>query len=613
MIALFADSDRVPGNNNEVLIASGILENQVGDSFTWNAPLDVSDGEYFLYATIDDGMNQTTRYATGPIAVGSGAPIVVTVTQPGASGDIAAAADEFSRVENSNAWDMSGPGDVPFSKSKDIAGQTINNGYLSGTSTGNDPFFFLLYPGAVAGHEGSNGLETPIETARYRYLTFKVRYGGDAPQLLTAYYQMDGTFKPQTVGFTEFQTIYPGEWQVITIDLQAQTAAGSPFRWNDVNLIRGLRIDPANIPGASWEFDWFTLTGPAEDSSPYQVRWTATSPGSSTLRINAVDSAGIRIPMMENVDPVDGQVHVDFTRLPEGSYRIEADAVPGGADLSEGAVNLLSAAPGGPNDELRNISTRADVRTGNDIMIGGFIISGNAAKCVVVQGLGPSVAVPAGVKRLQDPVLTLKSGQTTIAVNDNWQLQENPGDAATIQTLGRAPHDLLEAAIYKCLDPGPYTALLTGYQNTTGVGIVAVYDADGEPSYLSNISTRSWIGSNNLISIAGFVITGDLPKRVFIRGLGPSMLSKLPPGAEVVDDPQLRLYQGSSLIAANDNWTEAANAFEMGALPPPLPPEFSREPAILVTLPPGVYTAHLLGVGGTTGIGNIAVYDLTGK
>ena len=279
-----------------------------------------------------------------------------------------------------------------------------------------------------------------------------------------------------------------------------------------------------------------------------------------------------------------------------------------GAEIVDVAVTCFKT-----NNELRNIATRAEVRTGNEILIGGFVIVGDTQKCVIVQGLGQSVAVPVGVTRLANPVLQLKSGLTTIAQNDNWQDQENPSDVQAIENSGHAPDDILEAAIYKCLDPGAYTALVTGLNNSTGVGMVAIYDADDGTSYLKNIATRSWVGTDHAISIAGFVVTGDTPKQILVRGLGPSMESKFPPNSPLLLDPQLRLYQGATLIETNNDWGDAANAAEIGALPEPLPPADAKEPAILMTLEPGPYTAQLLGVDGTTGIGNVAVYDLTGR
>jgi hypothetical protein len=611
-IDLYVDEDQIPGNFNELLIAEGLGENSAIDNFEWNAFNDVVDGEYFLYAVIDDGLNQTARYATGPIAVGDGVPIDVNIIKPDGVSDAVMSSDEFSREVEGNEWDMSDSGDVPLSRSGDIGSQSIVNGLLSGTSTGNDSKFYLLYPGATSGHTGSNGQVTPIDTLRFRYLTFKVRYAGSGSPLLQVFFLKNQTFEPQTVGFTNFRTIQAGAWQVITIDLEAETAPGSPFSWPQGGMLQGLRIDPANSPGESWQFDWITLTGEAGPGSQYQVRWSAADPGQSTLNLFAIDSEGFHIPMVSGVDPSAGSAFIDLRRLPIGSYFAEIDAIPGPTVLSTGPISLVRDL-GVPENELRNIATRTDVRTGDNITIGGFIITGSASKCVVLQGLGASVAAPAGVARLLDPVLTLKSGQTTIAQNDNWQLQNNPSDATIIANLGRAPGDILEAAIYKCLTPGAYTALLTGFLNSTGVGMVAVYDADNGAPYLSNIATRSWVGTGDRVSIAGFVITGDQPKQILVRGLGPSMQSKFPPGSQILMDPQLKLFHNSTLIATNDNWGDAPNAAEVAALSPSMRPADSREPAILIVLQPGLYTAHLLGVALGTGNGNVAVYDLTGR
>ena len=135
-----------------------------------------------------------------------------------------------------------------------------------------------------------------------------------------------------------------------------------------------------------------------------------------------------------------------------------------GVDITDVTV---SCSTNTTNNELSNIATRADVGTGNNIAIAGFIITGSGQKCVIVRGRGPSVGVPAGVIRLPDPTLTLKSGQTTIAENDNWTQQDNPDHVAIIEGLGKAPGDLLDAAIYICLDPGAYTVLARGYLGTT--------------------------------------------------------------------------------------------------------------------------------------------------
>ena len=277
VIELFVDEDQQPGNGNEVRVASGISENSSANSFNWNARDNVVDGEYFVYATVDDGYNQITRYATGPISVGLGAAIELAVTSPDGIDDEVIAANEFSREINNNAWDMSDSNDVPFVRSRNIDSQSISGGHLSGTSSSNDPVFYLLYPGSTGGHVGSNGLLTPINTSDFRYLTFKARYSGPGPHFLRAYFMKDNTFSSQSVGFTKAVQIFPGDWHVITIDLQAMSSVDSPFSWQDAAQIRGLRIDPSNVSGSSWEFDWINFVSGFDRLTDQRVKYAIDS------------------------------------------------------------------------------------------------------------------------------------------------------------------------------------------------------------------------------------------------------------------------------------------------------------------------------------------------
>jgi len=261
------------------------------------------------------------------------------------------------------------------------------------------------------------------------------------------------------------------------------------------------------------------------------------------------------------------------------------------------------------NNELRNIATRADVQTGANIAIAGFIITGKSQKCVIVRGRGPSVGVPAGAIRLPDPTLTLKSGTTTIAENDNWTQQDNPDHVAIIEDLGKAPGDLLDAAIYICLDPGPYTVLVKGYLGTTGIGIVEVLDVDNSAPYLRNIATRARVGTAHSVTIAGFIIAGDAPKQILIRGRGPSVGA--PAGVTRLPDPTLTLKSGQTTIGSNDNWQDADNVADI--IDTGRAPDDPKDSAILTELQPGAYTVILRGSGNVTGLGIIEVLDLTGR
>jgi hypothetical protein len=252
---------------------------------------------------------------------------------------------------------------------------------------------------------------------------------------------------------------------------------------------------------------------------------------------------------------------------------------------------------------LVNISTRGPVLTGADVMIGGFIIGGSAPKTVVVRANGPSL-IPLGVPAaLANPMLQLFSGQTQIASNDNWQQAAN---AATIQSSGFAPLNTLESAIYSTLNPGAYTAIVTGSGGGTGVGLVEVFEVDHSEIPLINISTRGQVQTGANVMIAGFIIQGSGPQTVIVRARGPSMTAQGLPGA--LANPMLQLFTGQTQLAVNDNWQQAANAATVQSSG--FAPADPLESAILITLNPGAYTAIVTGVGNTTGVGIVEVFTV---
>jgi len=256
-----------------------------------------------------------------------------------------------------------------------------------------------------------------------------------------------------------------------------------------------------------------------------------------------------------------------------------------------------AAAPG----RLVNLSTRMSVRTGDDVLIGGFVIGGTQPKNVVLRARGPSLAGVGVPNALLDPELRLFSGQTVIAANDTWSAAPN---AAAIELGGFAPNHSHEAAILARLAPGAYTAIVSGVGGTTGVGLVEVFEVDVPASPLANIATRGNVRTGSDVMIAGFIIQGETPQTVVIRARGPSLA---PFGfAEVLADPVLQLFSGATPIATNDDWSLAADA--PAILASGFAPAHVREAAILVTLNPGAYTAIVSGAGGTTGIGLVEVF-----
>jgi hypothetical protein len=312
------------------------------------------------------------------------------------------------------------------------------------------------------------------------------------------------------------------------------------------------------------------------------------------------------------------------------------------------AVGTIVNDDGPLPNTLANISSRGGVLTGNNVMIGGFIVDGTAPKRILIRSRGPSMAgapffVPG---TLANPMVQLFSGPTMIAQNDNWQDAPScPGfvceGATEILNTGLDPctpnpgrtsspaNCALESAILITLPPGPYTAIVNGVAGGTGVGLVEVFEADASTvSELSNISTRGFVQSGDDVMIGGLIIEGSSPATVLIRARGPSMSGAPFSVPGTLANPFLQIFSGQDVIAQNDNWQDApsCNGFVCGTAaqiaatgldpcqPNPgqttSPPSCTLESAILITLPPGAYTAIVNGVGGATGVGLVEAFEM---
>jgi hypothetical protein len=253
---------------------------------------------------------------------------------------------------------------------------------------------------------------------------------------------------------------------------------------------------------------------------------------------------------------------------------------------------------------LANISTRLRVGTGNNVLIGGFIISGTAPKKIVIRALGPTLASSGVSGVLQNPTLELHDASgALIASNDNWGTAPNKQQ---IIDANLAPPNSLESAILATLDPGPYTAIVRGVSNTAGVALVECYDIDpGAASQLGNISTRGFVQTGNNVTIAGVIVGGPGSQKVIVRALGPSLSKSV---ANALANPTLELRDiNGNLIQSNDNWrsTQQAEIIATG-----LQPSNDAESAIVATLAPSIYTMIVRGVNSTTGVALVEVYRL---
>ena len=337
---------------------------------------------------------------------------------------------------------------------------------------------------------------------------------------------------------------------------------------------------------------------------PANIGTISFSPNSlavgGTTTASATASSGLTVTFNSSATPticsVSGSI---ITGVAAGTCTIAADQA-GNATYSA-APQVTQNITVNATARLINLSTRGQVQTGDNVMIGGFIIGGTTSKKVLVRAVGPNLANYGVAGVLLDPSLQLFSGQTPIASNDDWGSAINK---AEIQASGFAPVNGKESAILGTLNPGAYTAIVSGMGGGTGVGIVEVYELDQPQIPLINISTRGKVLTGDNVMIGGFIIQGDSAKTVLIRAVGPNLLNYGVTG--VLANPKLQLYSGQTVIASNDDWGTSTNAADITATG--LAPVNPLESAILITLQPGAYTAIVSGADGGTGVGIIEVF-----
>ena len=311
-------------------------------------------------------------------------------------------------------------------------------------------------------------------------------------------------------------------------------------------------------------------------------------------------------PYVQNAFACPGQSSDISATSPEG---INLDVI--GYDLTQTSQTSLG-----------NISTRSFVQTGEHVMIGGFIVQGTGPKRVIIRAIGPELTQYGIADALANPRLELHNGTgALIATNDDWQTTILGGiitsnQVSDIQNSGHAPTAASESAIIADLQPGNYTAIVRGVNNTAGVALVEVYDlSPGASSSLGNISTRSFVQTGEHVMIGGFIVQGTGPKRVIIRAIGPELTQY---GiADALANPRLELHNGTgALIATNDDWqttilggiitsNQVSDIQNSGHAP-----TAASESAIIADLQPGNYTAIVRGVNNTAGVALVEVYDL---
>jgi hypothetical protein len=434
----------------------------------------------------------------------------------------------------------------------------------------------------------------------------------------------------------------PFSFQVYTM------GATSAARLNATNLPAGLTFDPvtgviSGTPGSDGSFgvDLTVTDGNAVATGTLQLTFSSDpglpviiSPSSANLTQGQPFSYTIQAPAV--TDPNDPTSFNLIGTLPAGlGFDSEAGMISGTfpgvraqaseriqPKLSGGIVSnvqlfatnshgtstiplLFVVRPSG----AINISTRLAVGTVDDVLIGGFIVTGNAPKKVLIRAIGPSLPV---MGALQDPVLELHDTSGLIGSNDNWRDSQE----AEIEATGIPPSSDLESAIVATLDATAggvgYTVIVRGKNNVTGVALVEVYDLGtasldvSSTSRLANISTRGKVQTADNVMIGGFIVGGSAASRILVRAIGPELNAQGVPGA--LQDTTLELHDGNGdLLTSNDDWESTQRQEIIDTTVPPTDP---RESAIVATLNPGNYTAIVRGKNDTTGVALVEAYAL---
>lgn len=432
---------------------------------------------------------------------------------------------------------------------------------------------------------------------------------------------------PPETGFTTSGTVQVNSGSTMVIDSSTVfTQTGGTALVNGTLSLNGgtLQLQGGTLGGAG------TIGGGAVNNTGGTVA-PGVSPGKLTINgaftqeedgTLAIEIAGLTTPgtdfdllAINGAANLGGALQVTningFTPAPSDTVvPLTASAISGAFDTTNTQVDYGSASitvaalPGNP-PRLLNLSTRLRVQTGANALIGGFIIIGTVPKKVILRAIGPSLSGSGVPGALADPTMELRSGAgALVASNNNWRQTQQ----AEIIASNVPPSNDLESAIVATLEPGDYTAIVRGQGNTSGVGLVEIYDLEpNSTAQLADISTRGFVEEDDNVMIGGFIVgpVGSGQTRVIVRAIGPDLTARGVPGA--LQDTTLELFNANGMIASNDDWRSTQ---EQEIIATTVPPNDNRESAIVASLTPGGYTAIVRGAGGTTGVALVEVFIL---
>ncbi|MBI5766369.1 MAG: S8 family serine peptidase [Verrucomicrobia bacterium] len=487
-------------------------------------------------------------------------------------------------------------GSPVLSADASIAYFGANNRYLFAINTADGSLRWrVTLPGAILAASPAVDAAGTIYVGCYDYRMYAINPTGTIKRQWDTGYAIRSS--PAIVGRTLYFT--SGDAKLYAIDIGTGAAAGAWTQYRQ-NAARTGRI-------AGGEF--------VIAAGPPPVRAIATQPFDLSVGVTA--SAPVTFQWSKGGVPIAGATYASLPfdaaqAADAGSYTVAVTS--GGRTLTTPAAAVTVVPFLAPR--FTNFSVRAAPAAPPRGLIVGFNVGPGAGKPVLARGVGPTLAALGLTPALTDPFIDLTAGATVLQSNDNWD-----GDVAVTTAVGRAQAFPLQngsrdAALVRTLPPGSYALQVSGVGTTTGIALGEIYDLDAidaesaGASRIRNFSARAQVGVGSEILVAGFTITGNIPKRVLIRAVGPTLsgLGVTP----VLSDTVLEVFNGTTSIGRNDDWagtTALATAFtQAGAFP--LTSTTSRDSALLLTLQPGIYSARVTGFGSATGIALLEIYEL---